>query len=277
MKINAEEITAVLQELYKITGFRISLHSTDYEELAAYPSQKLEFCRRIQETPCELKKCEECDRAACEKALKTKSTVIYTCRHGLVEAVSPLYDYDTLAGYLMMGQVLAAETEEDTGFFKENHSAKELDIPTVKPEMVNSYIHIMTICAKYLTFSNAVQHENATLAKLAKAFIHDNIQKKITIKTICSALKCSKTSLLVSFKREYGTTLNAYITEQRLALAEKLLSGESSLNEIARAVGFSDQSYFSKVFSTKYGIPPSEYAQKITKEQKNAQGSNKEA
>lgn len=277
MKINAEEITAVLQELYKITGFRISLHSADYEELAAYPSQKLEFCRRIQEKPCEVKKCEDCDRAACEKALKTKNTVIYTCRHGLVEAVSPLYDYDTLAGYLMMGQVLASDSDEATNKFKDSHSATQLEIPTVKPDMVNSYIHIMTICAKYLTLSNAVQHENATLAKLAKSFIHDNIQNKITIKTICSALKCSKTSLLISFKREYGTTVNSYITEERLALAEKMLLGDNSLCEIARAVGFSDQSYFSKVFSAKHGIPPSEYAQKIIKEQKSAQSSRKEA
>lgn len=260
MRINTEEITAVLKELYKISGFRISLHGVDFKELAAYPSHKLEFCNRIQENKSELSRCAECDRAACEKALKTKNTVIYTCPYGLVEAVSPLYDFDTHTGYLMMGQVLASGSDEATNKFKSSHNAMSLDIPTVLPDMVNSYVHIMTICAKYLTLSNAVQHENATLAKLAKSYIHDNIRGKITIKDICSALRCSKTSLSISFKREYGTTVNAYVTAERLKLAEKMLSGENSISEVARASGFSDQSYFSKVFSAKYGIPPSEYA-----------------
>ena len=261
MKIKTEEITAVLKELNRISGFRISLHGADFKELAAYPSHKLEFCNKIQENKDELKRCTECDRAACEKALRTKETVIYTCPHGLVEAVSPLYDFDTLTGYLMMGQVLASENDEAAKKFKSSCDASTLDIPTVAPDMVNSYVHIMTICAKYLTLSNAVKHENITLAKLAKSYIHDNIGGKITIKDICSALRCSKTSLLISFKQEYGTTVNSYITAERLKLAEKMLSGASSINEVARATGFSDQSYFSKVFSSKYGMPPSEYAE----------------
>ena len=35
--------------------------------------------------------------------------------------------------------------------------------------------------------------------------------------------------------------------------------GDRNIGEIAIETGFSDQSYFSKVFSAKYGIPPSEY------------------
>ncbi len=263
MRVNTEETTAVLKELHRISGFRISLHGADFEELAAYPAENLDFCKRIQESDEEFKKCAECDRAACERASRTKDTVIYTCRHGLVEAVSPLYDFGTLTGYLMMGQVLAADTAEDAKKFKEAHVDAATSIPTVISDMVNSYVHIMTICAKYLTFSNAVQPEHATLAKLAKSYIHENIKSKITIKDICYALRCSKTSLLISFKREYGTTVNAYITEQRLKIAEKMLCASSSISEVAREAGFSDQSYFSKVFSAKHGMPPSDYAEKL--------------
>jgi AraC-like DNA-binding protein len=39
-----------------------------------------------------------------------------------------------------------------------------------------------------------------------------------------------------------------------------LVGGERNIGEIAIATGFSDQSYFSKVFSAKYGMPPSEYS-----------------
>ncbi len=263
MKVNTEEITAVLKELHNITGFRISLHGANYEEIAAYPADNLDFCKMIRNREDELSKCIACDSAACKIASDTKSTYIYTCHRGLVEAVSPLYDFDTLTGYLMMGQVLASECDEQTQKFRSSNGANNIKIPTISPNMVNSCVHIMTICAKYLTLSNAVKPENATLAALAKNYIHENIGKKITIADICSDLRCSKTSLLTSFKKEHGVTVNSYITEQKLCLAEKMLTSTKSISEVSRLAGFSDQSYFSKVFSAKHGIPPSEYCSAV--------------
>ena len=62
--------------------------------------------------------------------------------------------------------------------------------------------------------------------------------------------------------KEYGTTVNSYITDVRLSEAVNMLrAGDRHIGEIATETGFSDQSYFSKVFSAKYGIPPSEYAE----------------
>ena len=66
--------------------------------------------------------------------------------------------------------------------------------------------------------------------------------------------------MLNAFKNEYSTTINAYLTELRLENAKKLLAdNEKTVNEIALYCGFSDQSYFSKVFSAKYGITPTDY------------------
>ena len=52
-----DEIISVLAELYKITGFRVSLHGADYSEIAAYPAEKREFCRMVHKNPSELEKC----------------------------------------------------------------------------------------------------------------------------------------------------------------------------------------------------------------------------
>ena len=46
-----DEIISVLAELYKITGFRVSLHGADYSEIAAYPTEKREFCRMVHKNP----------------------------------------------------------------------------------------------------------------------------------------------------------------------------------------------------------------------------------
>ena len=56
-------------------------------------------------------------------------------------------------------------------------------------------------------------------------------------------------------------TVNEYITNVRLTEAARMLSmpQDISMYEIASRCGFSDQSYFSKVFSAKYGKCPREY------------------
>lgn len=264
-----EEIISVLAELYKITGFRVSLHGADYSEIAAYPAEKRKFCRMVHKNPTEYEKCVACDKAACKKALSDKSTHIYTCRYGFTEAVSPLYNFGTLTGFLMMGQIIEAD-ENGNPLHAEVKNLKNLgdematlamQTPLVDAEMVRSYVKIMTICAQYLTLSNAIPSTKQTVAEMAKKYIFDNYKSKITIADICDEIGCSKSTLITGFKKEYGTTVNSYITDLRLREAVNMLKmGDRNIGEIASETGFSDQSYFSKVFSAKYGIPPSEYA-----------------
>ena len=265
--MNKQEISNVLAELYKITGFRVSLHGAHYEEIAAYPEDKLAFCKCIQSKPDELAECIKCDRAACERALKFGETEIYKCRFGLVEAVSPLYSFGVLTGFLMMGQVSTSEEDLKRSaqllqITCETENAEDYvaNIPLVDDSTVRSYVNIMTICAKYLTVSNAIVGQNPTVAEQARKYIDENLNKKLLIGDICEKLKCSKSTLLTTFKRRFGTTVNNYITDARLNMAISLLGdGDLTISEISAKTGFSDQSYFSKVFSARYGIPPSEY------------------
>jgi len=118
----------------------------------------------------------------------------------------------------------------------------------------------MTICAQYLTLSTAIPSSTPTVAEMAKKYIFDNFRNKFTIKDICQSIGCSKSTLITAFKREYGMTVNEYITEVRLTEAVRMLdAGVRNIGEVALCSGFSDQSYFSKVFSARFGVPPSEY------------------
>ena len=256
-----QEIISVLSELHKITGFRVSLHGADYSEIAAYPEKKNAFCRLVHENPEEYSACVACDKHACREALLSKETYIYKCRYGFTEAVSPLYNFGTLTGFLMMGQVFKeGEPLPDLeGKPSELRSSLET-IPRVSPDMILSYVKIMTICAEYLTLSNALPSEKPTVGELVKRFIHENFKEKIGIAEMCREIGCSKSTLITSFKREFGMTVNKYLTGVRLSEALSMLrSGKMSIGEVALSAGFSDQSYFSKVFSAEYGVPPSEF------------------
>lgn len=256
-----QEIISVLSELHKITGFRVSLHGADYSEIAAYPEKKTAFCRLIHENPDEYGACVACDKHACREALLSKDTYIYKCRYGLTEAVSPLYNFGTLTGFLMMGQVFEAGAREPLLEGAPDELRASLrDIPRVAPDMILSYVKIMTICAQYLTLSNALPSEKPTVGELVKRFIHENYKEKIGIAEMCREVGCSKSTLITSFRREFGTTVNKYLTSVRLSEALSMLrSGKMSIGEVALSAGFSDQSYFSKVFSAEYGVPPSDF------------------
>jgi AraC-like DNA-binding protein len=264
--MNKNEILTVLKELHNVTGFRVSLHDAECREIAAYPEKSLPFCNAMHAFKEEHLKCAECDRIACKRAVENRKSYIYECRFGLTESVSPLYNFNTLTGFLMMGQV--AQTKEKAeeaikiaaSLLSEKIEITASDIPTVKENLVRSYAAIMEICARYLTLSGAVESSKPTVALRAKKYIHGHLGEKILIKDICEAVGCSKSTLISAFSREYGITVNAYITDEKLSEGERLLCGTNmSLGEITSEIGFSDQAYFSRAFTAKYGISPSRY------------------
>ena len=267
--MNKEKITSVLCELHKVSGFRVSLHNANFEEIASYPENKLGFCSSLHSLSAdEYAKCVSCDKSACRRALEAKDTIIYKCRHGLIEAISPLYNFGALTGFLMMGQIFPEGKSKSTavsaltalGQSKEAAEAAIKNIPEMDNSMISSFVNIMTICASYLTLSNSVTGNKPTIAQLAMRYISENYNERISIRDVCAAVGYSKSTVLTAFKNEYSTTINAYLTELRLENAKKLLiDDEKTINEIALYCGFSDQSYFSKVFSAKYGITPTDY------------------
>ncbi len=265
--MNKPEITMILAELYKITGFKITMYNADFEQISAYPAEAHPFCRLVNKDDGEHRKCRECDKRACTAALENRDTYIYRCRYGLTEAVSPLYNFGALSGFLMMGQIAESDTVaidavKMAGAVLRGEDARKIisTIPVVKPGMVSSFIKIMTVCAQYITLSNALPSRKPTVAEMAKKYICENLGHKLSIGEICHSIGCSKSTLLTAFKKRYGCTINDYITGERLKQARAMLrSTEKKINEIAMESGFSDQSYFSKVFTAEHGMSPSEY------------------
>lgn len=74
---------------------------------------------------------------------------------------------------------------------------------------------------------------------------------------IAGRLGISTRQLERLFRRYLGSTPKTYATDLRLQKARNLLlQTESSITEIALACGFGSASHFSRVYRTRYGIPP---------------------
>jgi AraC-like DNA-binding protein len=81
----------------------------------------------------------------------------------------------------------------------------------------------------------------------------------LTLTNLAAEAGSSRYQLLRAFARELGLTPHAYIVQQRLALARRLIRAGSTLADVASATGFSDQSHLTRMFARQFGVTPARY------------------
>lgn len=96
----------------------------------------------------------------------------------------------------------------------------------------------------------------------ATTFILNNIDNpNFNIDQLASALNISRSSLFTKIKEITGETPKDFIVKLKLKKSIELLRNDQneSISNIAFSVGFSDPSYFIKLFKAHYGITPGQY------------------
>ena len=70
------------------------------------------------------------------------------------------------------------------------------------------------------------------------------------------------------FKEKTGMTPAEYLTDIRIKNAQRLLRhkelSNNTVTEISELSGYSDVSYFSRIFKKKIGVSPTEYCEAVT-------------
>lgn len=82
---------------------------------------------------------------------------------------------------------------------------------------------------------------------------------RLTLPSLAAEAGTSRYQLLRAFARELGLTPHAYIVQQRLALARRLIRAGTALVDAASAAGFSDQSHLTRMFARQFGVTPARY------------------
>lgn len=91
----------------------------------------------------------------------------------------------------------------------------------------------------------------------ARQYLETHYAEPLTLESIASALQVSAYYLSHVFSEENDFTLFATLTTLRMEKARLLLrAGNQSVAEIARAVGYDNSNYFSKVFRRYFGVAP---------------------
>jgi len=139
-----------------------------------------------------------------------------------------------------------------------------------KEEKIKSGRHWLYRVRRYLiqilflledTYQNTTNTlSNESIIDAALEYIHANYPGDISLDSICRHVYVNRTSLTRKFKEYTRRTPIDYLLHYRLNIACELLSNSKlSINKIAETTGFKYESYFSRQFTAKIGLTPTQY------------------
>ncbi|WP_261640180.1 helix-turn-helix domain-containing protein [Erwinia mallotivora] len=117
----------------------------------------------------------------------------------------------------------------------------------------------------------AANGPGAALAWQAKQLITTHYHRLTGASELARSLHCNVDYLGRIFRRTFGLTLTGALQQQRITAAEKmLLTDACSLSEVAAGCGFSDVSYFRRVFRQLRGMTPAAWRKRYCRQHVNS-------
>ncbi|MDO4296835.1 MAG: metalloregulator ArsR/SmtB family transcription factor [bacterium] len=108
--------------------------------------------------------------------------------------------------------------------------------------------------------SESLEQEQRHIIHEVHSYLTQHMDQRITIESLAKQYLMNPTTLKQSFKEVYGTSIAAHIKQHRMEYAGKLLRESScSIAEIAKSVGYENQSKFTAAFKGYFHLLPSEY------------------
>jgi two-component system response regulator YesN len=103
------------------------------------------------------------------------------------------------------------------------------------------------------------QKEKNSIRDIAK-YIEAHYREELSLQDIAARFYLSREYISRKFKQEFGINLSEYLTDIRMEKAKLLLLNPNlRICDVADAVGYQDEKYFSKVFKKTSGCSPAEY------------------
>lgn len=132
---------------------------------------------------------------------------------------------------------------------------KEVIINTLR--LNNSYFY-----AKPTTHMQQ-SYENELLSEILN-YIQNNIDKKLTVESLCKHFCISSSTIHSLFKKNLNVTVKNHINELKLNKSKEFIKNSTyTISEISEILGFSSIHYFSKRFKLTFGVSPTEYSKSI--------------
>lgn len=126
-------------------------------------------------------------------------------------------------------------------------------------ESTSELIWMAERITEYILRRTSVKNLPQDPVKMVEEYVHSHIGQDIKRSDLADCVHLNIDYLSRIFKREKGMTLNDYIVMEKLNTARNLLrTTRLPVSLIATKVGYSNFSYFSKLYKKSFGITPAE-------------------
>ncbi len=214
-----------------------------------------------------------------------ESYFIYNCPYGLANIIVPAFDNGTFVAALQIGPILTDSPDEllmKHGAMSQGINVKDLqDVRNYLSGLPSGGISFIVSIAKMakalitdedlvlkslsleqdIDKSRIDSDEKNDVACAIQEFVLSNFtNNEISLEMVAKHVYVHPSYVSRIFSRKFGSHFRAYVNELRVDLAKDMLAKtDKSVGDICHEVGFSDHSYFNKVFKQYFGITPSKY------------------
>jgi len=99
--------------------------------------------------------------------------------------------------------------------------------------------------------------------KMTLRYVRENYASDLSLEILSKVMYTSKSRLSQLFKQETGMTIGDYIITYRLLCAEEMLREGLPAKYVRSRAGFRSDTHFYRIFKSKIGSTPSEYAKSM--------------
>ncbi|MDC7290611.1 AraC family transcriptional regulator [Blautia schinkii] len=206
-------------------------------------------------------------------AEKKECEFICILLHPLILCSNSAYERDFVLPVLHNRNAAFLKLSADTSWQKEimdsikyMNSVKDEKSAPIKIQ--KAFLNIWILLYENIAPETRPKTQNADLSILKNmiGFIQQNYKMKISLSDIAASGAVGQSKCCRLFAKYIGQTPNAYLTRYRLNKSTELLKKmDSTVTEIAAAVGFGGSSYYAEAFRKWSGISPSGYRLKHKK------------
>lgn len=110
------------------------------------------------------------------------------------------------------------------------------------------------------TKATALKRDDIDRIHYAKEILAQNLDNPPSLIELARQVGLNDYKLKLGFRQVFGTTAFSYLHQQRMEKARQLLlEGQMNVKEVARAVGYTNQSHFATAFRKQFGTNPKSY------------------
>ncbi len=270
IKFDLERLKNLVMDLYHSLHIPITLYDRELRNIQGCVGPNA-YCDIIRDMPWGRGACRESNEKHFKIVSQTKTMLIYTCHTGLCEVIAPILYENVIIAYLMLSKFRDEKQEysslkrirqaADTyGLDRDTMVRAYKKVPVLSERELQAAINVVNICIQHIWNENLISLNKNMLPAKIEAYISENLASDLSVEELCREFYVSRQVLYSLFHDEFGDTVRNYILNKRIAKAKQLLSEtEMPVSDVARTVGFSDYSYFIRLFRKRTGQTPLVY------------------